>query len=373
MQAPPSKVIDLTRDDGLGPETLGHVSRHIIQNVQVELEAQQVRKRRGGTSSRRNKQYARSNVPALNTAELEGVTKWLADNLPQHEASLQLTDRTRRDRADVSDSELRERRLIGTTNRLMDSVIDKPSPIAPTSQVMFTLRQARLFLERAVQGGASRSHPPYTLQTGEYVPYPITKSYHLGAMGRYGNLPLQAVPRNADQDSAEYVFDWGTNVGKRISEVPRVYIEINLASPRLDKLLEEHRGLLEALQLHAPRHPRLALALLPAQPNFFPPHAPAHAHKAFTRNESGHLARRYLPSGTIGQTLAPAMEGNPKTQPRPSKPEPYTLTFGRYRGKMLEQVPISYIRTLKRSLEDWDSHAGLKEALAANYRFDFGK
>ena len=84
------------------------------------------------------------------------------------------------------------------------------------------------------------------------MPYPVTKSYHLGAMGRYGPRSLQPAPRNIAHHSTEYVFNWGTNNGKRFSEVPRNYLETILASPRLDRLLEEHRGLGEALQRYKP-------------------------------------------------------------------------------------------------------------------------
>jgi hypothetical protein len=140
------------------------------------------------------------------------------------------------------------------------------------ASVMFTLSEAKLAIDRARRGASFLSNPPYTLQTGEYLPFPVTRSYHLGAMGRYGNTIVRHPSGTFDEHLNDYVLDWGTYFGKRINEVPRTYIESVLVSPRLTQLLEEHRGLREALLLYRSNDPRLQSTSSPVQSYTLPLH-----------------------------------------------------------------------------------------------------
>jgi hypothetical protein len=115
-----------------------------------------------------------------------------------------------------------------------------------SAAVMFTLAEAKLAIERVQLGESCGVVPPYTLQTGQYIPYPVTQSYHLGGMGRYVDAPAEAatpdVPANA------YVFDWGAYKGLSVNDVPRFYLQTLSVSPRLEQLLRDHAGLQEALK-----------------------------------------------------------------------------------------------------------------------------
>jgi hypothetical protein len=153
---------------------------------------------------------------------------------------------------------------------------------------MFTLQEAMDFLKRTREDGIPLTPPPYTVPPGEYVPYPVTRSYNLGAMGRYGSdaPSLQPAPRNLAHESDEYVFDWGSHHGRRFSEVPRVHLETILASPRLDRVLEKRPGLGEALQRYKPNHPYFATAAWLMLVNMRHSNTQAQDSKQATRNAS---------------------------------------------------------------------------------------
>jgi hypothetical protein len=55
-----------------------------------------------------------------------------------------------------------------------------PTPL-PSPAVMFTFEEAK-----AALANPPPYNIPYDLPTGAFIPYPVTRSYHLGAMGRYG-------------------------------------------------------------------------------------------------------------------------------------------------------------------------------------------
>jgi hypothetical protein len=402
-QSPSSSFMDLARHYDLSPETSIGAFRPTTRHMPVEHEVQWKRGGKGRKRSDLNMQIPQSSPPALTTDDLEGTGRWFADDQPHHGPSSQLPDRT----------------------------INKPRSIVAASQVMFTVEEAKRYLTHAAQDGVSRSHPPYTLQTGEYVPYPVTKTYHLGAMGRYGVFLLQAAPsqwvldltptlakpkntspnlsgyaatmireeraplsktarkpstpekknipkmkssqHNSYREPAEYVFDWGTYYGKRFSEVPRVYIESVLGSPRLDELMEDRRGLREALQLYAPHHPRLTMALRPTQVSSLPSHAPAHARREHICSDSSHLAKLHFPSGTVGQASAPVIDRCADKQSRPLEAEPYTPSSSPGHGKTLGQVPRFYSRFMGDRKDAIVAQEKQGEALAEDYRFDFGK
>jgi uncharacterized protein (DUF3820 family) len=232
---------------------------------------------------------------------------------------------------------------------------DGPAPRDP--KVMFTYQEAKRYLERVSEGVEPRP-PLSTVQTGEHVPYPVTKSYHLGAMGRYMPLSQQPAPRNIAQKPAEYVFDWGSYAGKRLSEVPRIYLETILASPRLDRVLAERPDLGEALHRYKPGHPYFATTAWSMQANARRHHASAQAPEEFTRVIKRRTAFAF---GGVGGARAPAMNG------------PYILPFGPYRGEEIIEVPLEYQKSLEADKEAWEAHAGLKEALVENYRFGLGK
>jgi hypothetical protein len=184
--------------------------------------------------------------------------------------------------------------------------------------IMFTLQEAKLFLKRTREDGIPLIPPPYTVQIGEYVPYPVTRSYHLGAMGRYGPDagPQKLAPRNTVRDSTEYVFNWGSHHGKRFSEVPRVYLETILASRRLDRVLEECPGFGEALQRHKPNHPHFNSAAWSMQVNARRPKAQAQVPKSSTCTDSNDFVMRPSAFANVGQALAPTTNGSMNTQTR---------------------------------------------------------
>jgi hypothetical protein len=139
-----------------------------------------------------------------------------------------------------------------------------------TVEVMFTMTEAILYLERRGQGITPSSKPAYNLSTGEYIPFPVTISYHLDGMGRFDARSPHCASENSRNDAlgqvkfpppkaprsmmqAAYVFDWGKNCGKSILEVNQLYTASILASSRLAQLLEARKGLREALRPYAPR------------------------------------------------------------------------------------------------------------------------
>jgi hypothetical protein len=64
-----------------------------------------------------------------------------------------------------------------------------PTPLPPPA-VMFTFEEAK-----AVLANPPPNNITYDLPTGAFIPYPVTRSYHLGAMGRYGVQPTTASTR----------------------------------------------------------------------------------------------------------------------------------------------------------------------------------
>jgi hypothetical protein len=186
-------------------------------------------------------------------------------------------------------------------------------------------------------------------------------------------LNMKPAQHYSYRETAEYVFDWGTNYGKRFSEVPRVYIESVLGSPRLDQLLEERWGLREALQLYAPHHPRLAMAPRPTQVSSLPPHTPAHVRQESIRGGSSHLAKLHFPSGTVGQASAPAVDGCADTQTRSLEAESFMLAFSSHRSSTFDQVPRIHSRFLGDRKDLIDAQEKKRDALAEDYRFNFGK
>jgi hypothetical protein len=405
--SPPSNAMDSMRHYGSSPEPTSNVFRPTTRDMQAEREAEWKRNR-SGEIIEREKQTERPVPPALPKEDLKGVANLLVNDTSHPGPSLQLPHRT----------------------------INKSSSVKAVSQVMVTVEEAKLYLDRASQGGVPCSHPPYTVQNGEFAPYSVTKSYHLGAMGRYGGLHRHAapsqwvldlkplpvksesaplpnssgytsamamkerakpsktarkpptpkkkntlnikpVPHNAYREAAENVFDWGQNYGKRFSEVSQGYIESVLGSSRLDKFLEEHQGLHEALQLYAPHHPRLPMPPSPAQVTSPPPHASPHSPRASTRGGYGHLAKLHRPSSTVARASAPAMDGCADTRTRPLEAGPYVPASSPRRGKTLDQVPMTYSKFLGHRKDEIEAYTALqereKEALAEDYRFDFGK
>jgi uncharacterized protein (DUF3820 family) len=282
--------------------------------------------------------------------------------------------------------------------------------------VMFTPTEAVHVLARMGKGKASHARPPYTLRTGEYISFPVTMSYHLGGMGRYDSTPSQDAAEDSDQNAtrdrefappkaprsmlrksnqeafqdskapqrqavhgklttaANYVFDWGTNYGKSIHEVGRLYIASILASPRLAQLLDEHIGLREALKLYARDDPRLSspssspvLYTLPMRPSTSDMKAPA----------PGVLPARPIvskPNGDLGVVKSNYEVSNDRVA------QAYILTFGRYRGRTLHQVPSDYVQEIEQTRSGMDGHADLQAAVARfyetypeKYRLDFGE
>ncbi|KAL6163748.1 hypothetical protein ACJQWK_10275 [Exserohilum turcicum] len=74
-----------------------------------------------------------------------------------------------------------------------------PPQTADHLAIMMTPAQAIAALARS----ASASNISYDLPTGEYLSYPVTRSYHLGAMGRYGppptDVPMPHRPASASE------------------------------------------------------------------------------------------------------------------------------------------------------------------------------
>jgi uncharacterized protein (DUF3820 family) len=260
---------------------------------------------------------------------------------------------------------------------------------APAAVVMFTWAEAKRIIESA---NRARSSPPYTLQTGDYLSYPVTRSYHLGGMGRYGpyhslsdlrdsrqvdteychNSPREA-SRSAQQSRTDYVFDWGYNCGKHINEkhineVSREYITSILSSPRLGQLLEERDGLRTALELYTPHHPRLASFPPTLLTGSLPIGNSAPRPEVSAPN---HVTDRPCSSGLVG-SAAIAMDGSVDMAP-----QVYRLPFGRYTGRALAEVPASYLRSLEKDGDvvknDWEFWEALAHHEVQSYRLDFGR
>jgi hypothetical protein len=425
------EVVDLTNDDELGLEAMSDVTlqdpepatdapRHFTRDTQAERGSEPGRAGRGGRKGGRHRHSPRPAPPSPTTANPQAVAKWFHDNvaLPRPDApTFQIPVRTSR----VNKS---DREMLQATNN--EAVTDAPTFQAPsrTSRVkidrenlqetrkeavaaakptahdvqpmkrsvktekryiMFTLQEAMDFLKRTREDGMPLVPPPYTVQPGEYVPYPVTRSYNLGAMGSYGSdaPSLQPAPRNLARESDEYVFDWGTNYGKRFSEVPRMYLETILASPRLNGILEKCRGLREALHRYNPSHPFFATAACSTQINAHASKAPGLAPKQSTHNDSNHLIKHHVAFANMGDYSGPTTNGSMDTQTRPLKqpsfdpdfrlPYPtFFLPFGPYLRQPLIQVPFEYQKSLEHIHGGLEHHAGLKEALVEHYRFGFG-
>lgn len=255
----------------------------------------------------------------------------------------------------------------------------------PRASVMFTLAEARQILDRLGQDIATRTTSPYTLRTGEYIPYPVTASYHLGGMGRYGEDDPQraedvfhrirtvygkAPPQNQSRTSpllaSEYVFDWGTNHGKSIYDVSRNYIASILASPRLTQLLEESKGLREALKLFACDDPRLAGGWSPMQSNTLSIRTATQSLQGPAPDRaSGRASGRSYSSDNFELTTISAMDGSVDKR-RPSarhRPKDYRLEFGQYKGSRLHEVPLDYLKKLERDIDKVGKSKALQRAI----------
>ncbi|CAO2655306.1 Nn.00g103700.m01.CDS01 [Neocucurbitaria sp. VM-36] len=122
--------------------------------------------------------------------------------------------------------------------------------------IMFTAAEAIAALAQVRDDPKSIPAITYDLPTGSSLNYPVQRSYHLGAMGRYKAAVVESSPH-------KYIFDWGAYSGKRITEVPQDYIEQILASPRLEQLLEQRLGLRGALNSRKPGDTRLKSRRIP--------------------------------------------------------------------------------------------------------------
>lgn len=243
---------------------------------------------------------------------------------------------------------------------------------------MFTMEEAKLHLFSAVEQAATylipfstatNLIPPYTLRTDEYVPFPVTKSYHLGAMGRY--------------PKADYIFDWGKLSGKRIDEVPRTFLTVIVESPRLKLFLYQHHGLREALELYFPQDPRIAMALSPVQGNAFSLQYGTQTSDTLTGNYDQD-ANGYILADRMEPSSMPAPDGctDPESKILVKR---YAFTFGQHCGKTFIEVPMSYLRSIEHQKPLMDKHHDLREEFARffpqgcfwyeveKYRFDFGK
>jgi hypothetical protein len=404
-----SSDIDVTSDNDLDleatsdvtlqdPEPATGVSCHFARDMQAEHGTERVRAGRSGRRGGRSKHNARLTPPSLTTAHPQDVAKCFIDDvaLPGPDApSFQIPDRI--PRVNKSDRDMwQETRdeAVAAAKTTAHSVQFMKRSVKADRNIMFTLQEAKLFLKRTREDGIPLTTPLYTVQTGEYVPYPVTRSYHLGAMGRYVPEagPQKLAPRNRIRDSIDYVFDLGSHDGKRFSEVPRVYLETTFASPPLDRVLEERAGLGEGLQRYKPNHPHFATAAQSTQVNARHSTAQAQVPKQFRRNDSNDFVMRPSAFANVGRALAPATNGNTNTQTRPFdiehsklhfdpyfepdnlRPYPdFLLPFGPFRGKPLSQVPLQYQKSLELDKQALKTHPGLKEALVEHYRFSWGK
>lgn len=243
----------------------------------------------------------------------------------------------------------------------------------PPARIMFTYLEARNIMYGAGRNPASQNVPPYTLSTGERVPYPVIESYHLGAMGRYIKTPAQRAPGSA-VDPAKYVFDWGTHQGSRIYDVPRAYIASLLSSPNLNKILDRKQGLLEALKSRVPNDPRLAgppssggARTLPIRTFVQAPRqaskgsaqiiAPQHG---FHFSDSNRDQRPVLPvqnssNSSLGRQSHTAEQGR------------YILTFGPFRGKAITEASLAWLRSLEKNQQVLNAHPSLSQAFARHF------
>lgn len=89
-----------------------------------------------------------------------------------------------------------------------EQVLEKNEQHKPWAP-MFTVAEAIAALELAKNGATSRPPIAYDLPTGAFMTsYPVKRSYHLGAMGRYGVASVQ-------YSSQDHVFDGGAYSGDR--------------------------------------------------------------------------------------------------------------------------------------------------------------
>ncbi|KAF1921536.1 hypothetical protein BDU57DRAFT_52789 [Ampelomyces quisqualis] len=253
------------------------------------------------------------------------------------------------------------------------------------ARVMFTVSEARLRLHGAGKQTADHLIPPYTLRTGEYVPFPVTKSYHLGAMGRYSKAPVRLVAQQTDHDPADYVFDRAVvHCGKRIDEVPRPHVGSTTPSPYPSQLLHERRGLRKALEPRAPHDRCIDGAPKPAQDDVLPSQHQAPTFDAVTGGYGQYAKAHLLPKDMTASVSVPKLDGSIGAK-RPLQAEPYTFTFGPYHGQTFYQVPMSYLRSIEHNHALMEKENSLRGAFGRcfprgcfryeveNYRFDFGK
>jgi hypothetical protein len=242
------------------------VDANCSQHAQNVEDRQKAPRRRGWRQVEKNGGSTKDHVnvgtgTALTEDELEGDQKWTWERMQRHPSSRP---------ARITQSKHRKPKRNESNHRT-------------NASVMFTLSEAKLVIDRAQYGPTSLITPPYDLQTGEYVPFPVVRSYHLGAMGRHRNDTAQHDHRKSDPTSSDYDFDWGQYHGKHIDKIPRHHICSILASQRLAQVFEEHRGLREAFPLYRPDDPRVHGAPPPAQFHPLPlrpapmAHTPSHS------------------------------------------------------------------------------------------------
>ncbi|KAF1936584.1 hypothetical protein EJ02DRAFT_88460 [Clathrospora elynae] len=83
----------------------------------------------------------------------------------------------------LSRKQKHEKRLARTQEEHKQRCEQKKTATVGHPDIMFTVAEAIAVLARS---GPTFKPIPYDIQTGEHLSYPIKRSYHLGAMGRYG-------------------------------------------------------------------------------------------------------------------------------------------------------------------------------------------
>ncbi|KAH7384210.1 hypothetical protein DE146DRAFT_218002 [Phaeosphaeria sp. MPI-PUGE-AT-0046c] len=245
----------------------------------------------------------------------------------------------------------------------------KATPLPP-ARVMFTYLQAKHLVYGAGRNSALQTVPPFTLSAGENMPHPVTRSYHLGAVGRYTKNDAQNLLSSSTDHPGEYIFDWGAHHGSRIEDVPRAYIASLLSSPNLNKILNRRQGLLEALKSRIPNDSRLAGPLPSGNARTLPVRTSGQAPERPTQVTSSRHRYQFSTSSRDQRSVVPIEKfesSSANSQLQTAEHGQYILTFGPFRGKAITKAPIAWLRSLEKNQQVFNAHPTLREGFERHF------
>lgn len=363
------EVIDLTRDED---ETEQQPHHHLTAGgAQDQCDAECEAIVKSNNDRREVLKEARQSISAAIPHDTEVQPLWQVDlaGAPPHPSTLIPLIVDESISQDIQDD---MPAYVARTER-QSNQRQKIAPLPP-ARVMFTYFEAKRLMYEGGRNSRSQSLPLYTLSTGEYMPFPVTNSYHLGAIGRYVPTRAHKASSGSVVDPAAYVFDWGVHCGSSIQDVSRTYIASLLSSPNLNKLLDKEPGLFEALKTRAPNDPRLASPRAPQNVLTLPVRALSQAPSQAPKGPAQASPPRHRYQSSVSKRDQRAVADVPDcgrnsvgSQMQTFEQGRYIFTFGPFRGKAITEATMPYLRSLERNSQLLSAQPALSRAFTRHF------